>query len=177
MKKTLVIVATLLLVVAGTVGAADGPWLNVHVTEADSNTTVKVHLPLNLVLTVIENINVEGFDAGKIKLELDETEIDWAPILAGIKDAPLGEYVTVNSDEADVVVTRTATGMLINVDEKSDEKTQVEVNIPSKLIDAFQVDEENRIDIAALLRGFEDLPNGDLVRVNSSEATVRVWVE
>ena len=177
MKKTLIIAAVVTLMVAGTAAASDGPWLNVHVTEADSNTKVKVHLPLNLVLTVIEGINVDGFDAGKVKLEMDDADIDWVPILAGIKDAPLGEYVTVESDDADVVVTRTTGGMMVTVDEKGHDHAQVQVNIPSELIDAFRIDEENRLDIAALLRGFESLPEGDLVRVNSDEATVRVWVE
>lgn len=167
----------LIAALAGSAGATEGRWLNVHVTEAEDNTTVKVHLPLSLVLTVIEGINVEGFEAGKVELHIDDMEIDWPTMLASLKDAPVGEYVTVQSDEADVVVKKQDDMILIDVDEKSDDHAKVTVRVPLDLIDAVTLDEENRIDIAALLRGFDSLPNGDLVTVESADANVRVWVE
>ena len=39
-------------------------WVNVTVTENSSNTNVEVHLPLNLVLTVLRNVDVENFHTG-----------------------------------------------------------------------------------------------------------------
>jgi len=46
-----------------------------------------------------------------------------------------------------------------------------------QIINAIHVDDEDRIDVAALLKAFDDLPAGDLIRVASAEANVRVWVE
>lgn len=177
MARKHLIIATLIAAVACTVGATDGRWLNVHVTEAEDNTTVKVHLPLSLVLTVIEGINVEGFEAGKVELHMGDIDVDWVTMLAALKDAPVGEYVTVESDEADVVVRKQDDMILIDVDQKEDENAKVMVRVPMSLIDSLTLDEENRIDIAALLRGFDSLPEGDLVTVDSNEANVRVWVE
>ena len=37
--------------------------------------------------------------------------------------------------------------------------------------------EENTLDVAALLQSFDKLPNGELVKVTSNEANVRVWIE
>ncbi len=175
-RKRLFIVA-LIAAVACTAGATDGRWLNVHVTEAEDNTTVKVHLPLSLILTVIEGINVDGFEAGKVELHMGEMDVDWQTILGSLKDAPVGEYVTVESDEADVIVKKQDNMILIDVNEKSDENAKVTVRVPLPLIDALTLDEDNRIDVAALLRGFDALPDGDLVTVVSPDANVRVWVE
>ena len=46
-----------------------------------------------------------------------------------------------------------------------------------ELMDAFSFGEENTLDVAALLESFDKLPDGELVRVTSEEANVRVWIE
>ena len=35
----------------------------------------------------------------------------------------------------------------------------------------------NTLDVAALLQSLDKLPNGELVKVTSNEANVRVWIE
>ena len=175
-RKTLVL-ATLFMAVCLVAGATDGKWINVHVTENESNTNVKVHLPLNLVLSVIGAINVEGFEAGKVHLHTEDIDIEWMEVLSSLRDAADGEYITVESDDADVNVSKRADTILVTVNQKTDEKAQVEVVLPAQIINAIQIDEEDRIDIAALLKGFDDLPAGDLIRVTSTDANVRVWVE
>ncbi|MCK5378552.1 MAG: hypothetical protein KAJ78_04075 [Acidobacteria bacterium] len=175
-RKTLVLV-TLFMAVCLVAGATDGKWLNVHVTENESNTNVKVHLPLNLVLSVIGAVNVEGFEGGKVHLHTEDIDIEWMEIFSSIRDAVDGEYIVVESDEADVNVSKKADTILVTVNQKTDEQAQVEIVLPAQIINAIQIDEEDRIDIAALLKAFDDLPVGDLVRVTSADANVRVWVE
>ncbi len=175
-RKTLVL-ATLFMAVCLMAGATDGKWINVHVTENDSNTNVKVHLPLNLVLSVIGAVNVEGFEGGKVHLHTEDIDIEWLEILSSVKDADDGEYLVVESDEADVNITKKDNTIMVTVNQKTDEQAQVEVVLPTQIINAIQIDDEDRIDIAALLKGFDDLPIGDLVRVTSTDANVRVWVE
>ena len=177
MKRKSLILATLLMAVCMVAGATDGKWINVHVTENESNINVKVHLPLNLVLSVIGAVNVEGFEGGKVHLHTEDIDIDWLGILSSVKDAVDGEYLVVESDEADVNVTKKANTILVTVNQKVDEMAQVEIVLPAQIIDAIHVDEEDRIDIAALLKGFDNLPAGDLIRVTSADANVRVWVE
>jgi len=180
MRRTTTALIALALVVAAPVVAADtGRWLNVHVTEHEDGANIEVHLPLSLVLAVIKSVDVENFHAGKVDIELDEDmDIDWPEIFRAVKEAPDGDFVTVKSEDATVVVTKNGGTITIDVDANEDEEqAKVNVIIPSALIDALQVDEDNRIDIAAVLASFSDLPDGDLVTVASTDADVRVWIE
>jgi hypothetical protein len=141
---TLVAIAALLAAPAA-YAADDTRWVNVHVTENSTNTNVEVHLPLNLVLTVLRNVDVENFHGGHVDLELDEDmDINFPEILQAVKDAPDGKF---------------------------------EVTMPMEMMDALTFGEENTLDVAALLEAFDSLPNGELVKVTSNEANVRVWIE
>jgi hypothetical protein len=152
-------------------------WLNVHVVSEEEEANVEVRLPLELVLTVINGIKVEGFDAGMVDLEIDDAEIDWPVILKAIKDVPDGDFVKVDSKDANVRVSKKADMMLIHVDEIDGDNAKVDVSLPMQLIDAINIDQDNRIDIKALLKAIDTLPNGELVKVTSDEADVRIWVE
>ena len=178
-RKVTILVAVVALLVAPVAIADDETrWVNVHVTENSSNTNVEVHLPLNLVLTVLRNVDVENFHHGHVDLELDEDmDIDFPEILKAVKDAPDGKFVTVTSDEADVNVRKEGGTLYINVNQKEDEMAQVEVTMPMEMMDALSFGEENTVDVVALLNSFDKLPNGTLVKVTSEEANVRVWIE
>jgi hypothetical protein len=174
---TLVAIAALLAAPAA-YAADDTRWVNVHVTENSTNTNVEVHLPLNLVLTVLRNVDVENFHGGHVDLELDEDmDINFPEILQAVKDAPDGKFVTVTSDEADVNVHKQAGTLYVTVNQKEDEMAKVEVTMPLEMMDALTFGEENTLDVAALLEAFDSLPNGELVKVTSNEANVRVWIE
>jgi len=180
MKRLTTTLIALALVVAAPVAAADSTrWLNVHVTEHNDGTNVEVHLPLALVLSVIQSVDVENFHAGKVDIELDEdVDIDFPEIFRAIKDAPDGDFITVKADDTTVVVTKNGGTITVDVDAMDEEEpAKVNVTIPASLIDAFQIDEENRIDVAAILESFSDLPDGDLITVTSTDADVRVWIE
>ena len=178
-RKILTLVALVALLSAPAASAEENSrWINVHVTENSSNTNVEVHLPLNLVLTVLRNVDVENFHGGQVDLELDEdVDIDFPEIMQAIKDAPDGKFVTVTSDEADVNVHKQAGTIYVTVNQKEDEMAQVEVTMPMELMDALSFGEENTLDVAALLQSFDNLPNGELVKVTSNDANVRVWIE
>lgn len=182
MKKILVSLVVLsFLSCPAILAAAQSPdaqsWLNVSVQAAEDNTNVQVHLPLSMILKVMESVKVEGFDAGKVSLEAADAEIDWPALLSAVKEGPVGKYVTVTSDEANVDVSKTEKHLLINVHQKTDEKAEVAVRLPVELLDSIVVDAENKLDIAKVLRSLKTLPNGDIVTVKSDEANVRVWVE
>ena len=179
--RTTPTLALIALVVFASAAFADEPttWLNVHVTETSENADVRVHLPMDLVLAVLNGISVENFDRGMVDLDLEmaDTEIDWAQLIQAVRTSPDGEYVTITSDEADVRVVKQAGMMLVDVLEKAHDHAEVQVRIPVSMLDAFSVDEQNRFDVAAFLRSFDERPDGELVRVTSNEANVRVWVE
>jgi len=178
-RKVSTLVAVLALL-AAPIALADEEtrWVNVHVTENSSGTNVEVHLPLNLVLTVLRNVDVENFHGGHVDLELDEDfDIDFPEILKAVKEAPDGKFVTVTSDEADVNVRKEGGTLYVSVNQKEDEMAQVEVTMPMEMMDALTFGEKNTVDVVALLESFDNLPNGTLVKVTSNEANVRVWIE
>jgi hypothetical protein len=180
MKRTAIVLFALVLMVGTAALAADETrWLNVHVTEHSEGTNVEVHLPLNLVLSVLQAVDVDNFHAGKVDLELGDAEIDWPEILSAIKDAPDGEFVKVDAQDANVLVSKKAGTIHVNVTEAGQETEHAVVNVtvPASIIDALTVDENNQMDVVALLQSFGELPDGDLVTVDSDEANVRVWIE
>jgi len=179
MKRHLTIIALVLVATAaaGTAAAEETRWLKVTVEEAGEGATVNLNLPLDMVLTIIRSIEVEGFDAGKVDLELADAEIDWPQIILAVAEAPDGEFVKIDAPDARVEIGKAGGRVRIDVTENGGDQADVTVTIPLTLLDAFSVDEQNRLDVAALLTGFENLPAGDLVRVASAEADVRIWIE
>ena len=180
MKRTILFLVALVALLAAPAASAgdETRWVNVNVTENSSNTNVEVHLPLNLVLTVLRNVDVENFHGGQVDLDLDEDmNINFPEILAAVKDAPDGKFVTVTSDEADVNVHKEGGTLYVTVNQKEDEMAKVEVTVPIELMGALGFGEENALDVTALLESLDTLPNGELVKVTSNEANVRVWIE
>ncbi len=172
-------IAAAILALAALPAAADTParWINVHVTEASSNANVEVHLPLSLVVSVLHGIDVDEFRGGKIRLDVDDVDVDWNTIMAELADAPDGRFVTITSDDADVAIRKEAGFMYMHVDEKGGDNAKVDVTVPVSMVRALTIDENNELDVAALLTSLDELPDGELVRVSSNDANVRVWIE
>ena len=178
-RKTLTVVALVLLLSTAAMASETTRWINVNVTENSSNTNVEVHLPLNLVLTVLRNVDVENFHGGQVDLDMGDLDLDmdWQEIMQAVKEAPDGQFVTVTSDEADVSVRKEGGTLYVNVHAKEDDNAVVEVTVPLEMMDALSLGDENTIDVVSLLESFDSLPNGTLVKVTSDEANVRVWIE
>lgn len=169
--------AAVMLSALAVMAAEPQRWLNVNVTEKGDSTVVKVHVPLNLVTSVIGSVKTKDFDGGLITLDTDEAEVDWPKLLEAIKGAPDGDFVTVEAPDADVKVSKTAGTIHIRVTEKKENGAKVNVIVPQDLIAALNVDAQNRLDIRPLLDKLAQLPSGDLVTVEAEDANVRVWIE
>jgi len=179
MNRTTTAIAAAIVLVAGFALAADETrWVNVHVTEQTEGVNVEVHLPLNLVLSVLRSVDVDNFHRGHVDLDLHhDADIDWPEVLAAVKEAPDGQFVTVDSPDAKVNVRKVGGTLHIDVDEIEGDNTKVKVSVPWELMDALSISETSEIDVAAMLESFENLPLGDLVTVESDEANVRIWIE
>jgi len=176
-RKITAIAAAAILVAGFALAAEETRWVNVHVTEHSEGTNVEVHLPLNLVLSVLKSVDVENFHRGHVDLDIDDADIDWPELLAAVKDAPDGQFVTVDSPDANVSVRKEGGTFYIDVDEIDGEQAKVKVQLPVEFMDAIYINEESQIDVAAMLESFDKFPNGDIVTVESSDANVRVWIE
>jgi hypothetical protein len=178
MKRRLMVIFAAALLAAAPLGAADPDrWLNVNVLDKSDGTKVEVHLPIQLVVAVLNSVDAENFHGGKVQLDLEDADIDWPQLLAAVKGAPDGEFVKVEAPDAKVQVSKRAGTLYVNVVETAEDHATVNVTLPMAMIDALKFDDANQIDMAALLTGLDQLPDGDLVTVEADDATVRVWVE
>jgi len=177
MKKILSLTAALVLAAGALFAGEPTHWLNVHVNSTEDHAKVEVRLPMNLVLTVLDAVKTDQIRAGKIRLDLPNAQLDWPKLLKAIQDAPDAQFVTVKSDDADVVVSKKAGTVLIQVQEKTDDQAHVEVQVPANLLNALTVDDENRLDLKALIASLQATSIGDIVRVTAPDADVRVWVD
>lgn len=178
MKRRLMVIFAAALLAAAPLGAADPDrWLNVNVLDKSDGTKVEVHLPIQLVVAVLNSVDAENFHGGKVQLDLEDADIDWPQLLAAVKGAPDGEFVKVDAPDAKVQVSKRAGTLYVNVVETAEDHATVNVTLPMAMIDALKFDDANQIDMAALLTGLDQLPDGDLVTVEADDATVRVWVE
>lgn len=178
MKRRLMVIFAAALLAAAPLGAADPDrWLNVNVLDKSDGTKIEVHLPIQLVVAVLNSVDAENFHGGKVQLDIEDADIDWPQLLAAVKGAPDGEFVKVDAPDAKVQVSKRAGTLYVNVVETAEDHATVNVTLPMAMIDALRFDDANQIDMAALLTGLDQLPDGDLVTVEADDATVRVWVE
>jgi hypothetical protein len=153
MKRTLTVIFAAALLVAAPLAAADPDrWLNVNVLDKGDGTKVEVHLPLQLVIAVLNSVDVENLHGGKVELDIEDADIDWPQLLAAVKGAPDGEFVKVDSPDAQVQVSKRSGTLYVNVVETADEHA-INVTPPMSMIDALKLDEDNQIDVAAPLTG------------------------
>jgi hypothetical protein len=178
MNRKITAIAAAAILFAGFAVAAEGTrWINVNVSEHSEGTNIEVHLPLNLILSVLKSVDVENFHRGHIDLDIDDADVDWAGIFAAVKQAPDGQFVTVDSHDAKVNVSKQGGTLFINVDEIDGDNAKVKVTVPVEFMDALSINDSSEIDVAGLLESFDRLPVGDLVTVQSDDADVRVWIE
>ena len=178
MKRRLMVIFAAALLAAAPLGAADPDrWLNVNVLDKSDGTKIEVHLPIQLVVAVLNSVDAENLHGGKVQLDIEDADIDWPQLLAAVKDAPDGEFVKVDAPDAKVQVSKRAGTLYVNVVETAEDHATVNVTLPMAMVDALKFDDANQIDMAALLTGLDQLPDGDIVTVEADDATVRVWVE
>jgi len=176
-NRPIILGATAMLVAAAAFAAEPTRWLNVHVNAVEDQTEVELHLPFALVATALESVHGHGLEGGKVSLGNHHVDVDWPAILAEVRRSPDGLAVKVRETDGAVVVTKQGGMILVTADEVDGEKAHVEVRVPELLLDAIVVDDDNRLDLKALVGALERFGTGELVRVTAPDANVRIWVE
>lgn len=173
--------------VSSTNQSSSDRWLHVRVIDSSNKgETVRVNVPLDLAEKVLPAINKDRLHGGKIKIDSAKLEdVDCRALLEAVKSAKDGEYVTVQSNENDVKVSKSGGVMFIHVTEKqTDSKTgkavehsKVEVKVPMKVVEALFSAGKDELDVLAALRALSAHGDTELVSVKDSENTVRVWLD
>jgi len=175
MRRLMTVVLALALLAP--MALAEDLWLHVQVLEqGEDGDTVKVNVPLQLVEALLPLVQHEQFQGGKIKLdEIPELEqIDLRGVLEALDQTPDGEFVTVQSKDENVRVAKAGGLLLVNV--LDDESTKVEVKVPLSVARALISADNDELDLLAAVRELAQF-RGDLVSVEETDTSVRVWID
>jgi hypothetical protein len=155
-------------------------WLHVRVISSDAKgETVRVNIPLELAERVLPAINKDRLHAGKVKIDnAHMDDVDLRALVEAIRTTKDGEFVTVQSTECDVRVAKQANHLIIHVlDKENSKKSEVEVKVPMKVVDALFSAGKDELDLVAALHALSGQGDTELVSVKDHENTVRVWLD
>jgi hypothetical protein len=174
-------------------------WIHVRVDSKEANgETVRVNVPMEMAEKVLPAINHENLQSGKVRIDkahLDD--VDLRTLLDAVRTSKDGEYVTVQSNEENVRVAKSAGYLYIHVTEKKSgehhakhaeskegaakvaptEESKVEIKIPMKVVDALFSAGKDELDVVAALHALSSNGDTELVSVKDDENTVRVWID
>jgi hypothetical protein len=163
-----------------TTSASKDRWLHVRVISSDAKgETVKVNVPLELAEKVLPAINKDRLHAGRVKIDnAHMDDVDLRALVEAIRTTKDGEFVTVQSNECDVRVAKLNNHLIIHVlDKENSKKSDVEVKVPMKVIDALFSAGKDELDLVAALHALSSQGDTELVSVKDHENTVRVWLD
>jgi hypothetical protein len=173
-------------------------WIHVRVESNDTKgETVRVNVPIEMAEKVLPAIKQDRLHDGKVKIDHGTDDVDLRAIIDAVRTAKDGEYVTVQSNEDDVRVAKSAGYLYIHVTEKdhagkagnkterkegtakptSAHHSKVEIKVPMKVVDALFSAGKDELDVVAALHALSATGDTELVSVKDGENTVRVWID
>jgi len=163
-----------------TVSPSQDRWLHVRVISSDAKgETVRVNVPLELAEKVLPAIHQERLHDGKVKIDNGHVnDVDLRALVEAIRTTKVGEFVTVQSNDCDVRVAKHSNHLIVHVfDKQNSKKSEVEVKVPMKVIDALFSAGKDELDLVAALHALAGQGDTELVSVKDHENTVRVWLD
>ncbi len=155
-------------------------WLHVRVSNPGKNEeTVRVNVPLELAEKVLPTINKDRLHSGKVRFDdIDCHGVDLRALVDAVRTSKDGEFVTVQNKDSDVRVAKQNGYLFVHVFEKNrPKKSQVEVKVPMKVVDALFSAGKDELDLVAALHALSSQGDTELVSVKDEENTVRVWLD
>ncbi len=159
--------------------AAAEKWLHVRVEDnGPRGERVSVNVPLELIGRMLPLISIDELQYGKLDLEDELEGIDLRGLAAALRDAPDADFLTVESDDENVRVSKEGDFLVVRVEEQgrsSDEK--VRIRMPLAVVDALVGGETHELDLVAALEALGEYSDGALVDVQSDDGHIRVWID
>lgn len=169
---SITLVATFAFAVAGT------RYLHVRVTNPKTGELVRVNVPLMLAEKVIPAINHGQLRDGKVQVgNFTANNVNCRAILDALKNAPEGEFVSVQDVGSDVHVAKEHGQLVVHVVDKNG-GDNVDVTVPWEVAQALIADtNDDQLNVEAAVRALENVGDMTLVKVSSKDESVRVWVD
>lgn len=183
MRRNLLIAIGLALFLAPAAMAAPaGKWLHIRVDEqGPEGDRVRVNLPLTMIEAVLPLIEDDDFHGGHLRF--NDHEMDAVKLRAlwkSLREAPEGEYITVEGRKENVKVSRSGGFFIVLADDTSDEDgspEHVEVRMPERVVDALLSGTGDELNLVAAIQALGEQGEGEIIRVKDGDDHVRIWVD
>jgi hypothetical protein len=151
-------------------------WVHVRVVESgEDGETVSINLPLPLAETVLQSIECNSIKGGKVQVKLQSGEIDLPALRTALRQAQDGEYITVDGSDETVRIAKEGGSLHIRAEEDGE---KVNIQLDLSVLDALLAPGTDEIDVRAALHALGTLEKDtELVRVDSEDESVRIWID
>ncbi|MGH9804289.1 MAG: hypothetical protein ACRD4D_03875 [Candidatus Acidiferrales bacterium] len=158
---------------------ADKRWLHVRVENTGEKAeSVRVNVPLDVALKVLPAIKSRELREGRLRLEDARIEgVDIRSVLEAVRTLDDGEFVTIQSTDANVRVAKEAGHLIARVDERTGSEDKISVKIPLRIVDALLSGSPDELNLQAAIQALSDSADDFMVSVESRNESVRVWVD
>jgi hypothetical protein len=167
------------LALAPALAQSGGRWLHVRVVDGgDKAASVKVNLPISVLETMAQSIEDEHFKDGRIDIghqgiDAEHLQEMWK----ALRSSQDMEFVTVESDDAQVRVAKSGKFLLAKVDGHDGDHGRVEVKIPLDVVDALLQAPKGQLNVKAAIQALAAHEDGALVTVHDDKDDVKVWID
>jgi hypothetical protein len=167
---------------AQTQSSTDDTWIHVRVESHEGKGgNVRVNMPISLAEAILPSIHNDKLDNGRIRIgNLNVNGVDVRAILAAVSNAKDGEFVTVQTEDSDVKVSKKDGILIVHVIDHEKDKTsptQVEVRVPMPVVEALLSSNGNELDVLAAVKALAHQSASELVSVEDGNEHVRIWVD
>lgn len=178
-NKVLTLALGAALAFAPLAAAADsGKWIHVKVDGKD-NEKVTINVPVAFAMSALAMIPADAqVDGGNIKI--DGHNFEWAKMRAmwdEVKRAPEATFVTVQSNDENVEVSKQGGFLLVRTTERTAKGANVDVKLPLAVVDALLSGPDGSLNVAAALEELSRLQDGHILSVESEDETVKIWID
>ena len=163
-----------------TTSSSGDRWLHVRVINAnDKGEEVRVNVPLDLAVKVLPAIDHDRLHHGRVRIGCMECEdVDIRTLFDAVRTSKDGEFVTVESRDANISVAKKEGTFFVHVQDKKNSKdSRVEVKVPMKVMEALCSGGKDELDLVAGLRALSTQGDMELVSVKDNGNTIRVWLD
>lgn len=178
-KHLAILTVIAVLALTGAAQAQEASWIHIRVDETDG-AKVNVNLPMSLVEVALDIVGKEAFSGRHgpqfhIGRHHDMSLEDLRTMWSELRAAGDAEFVDVVDDDEHVRIYRQGERVFIDVDSDGEEKVRVEV--PFSVVDVLLEGEGDELNIAGAIRELGAANNGEIIRVNDGDTTVRIWID
>ena len=162
---------------ASAVAAEDGPvvWMKVEVNQENAeNAHVKVNIPLSMIEVFVDSVDKRQFLG---HFESSHPGLDLANVWRQVRDAPMDDFVTIETDEENVRVWKDSEYFRVDVQEPGYPEPNIRIKLPLAVMDYLFDPEQSTLSFQEMVQSLRGSLPLTLLEANKEGESVRIWLE